>query len=338
MTGATSGYESYSADERVGAAVTPQDATQVPIVVHLSPMPAVSPSFGYLCIALAATLWGSLGVVSRIVLAEGVAPLELSFWRATLAGLLFGFHAVSRGRVRVARDDIAALLAFSVVGVAVFYLSYLFAVAAGGAALASILLYTAPAWVAIASVLWLDEALTPRTLGAIGLTLAGVAFVALGAPRAADGMRIGPAALGWGLLSGLAYASYYLFGKRYFGRYAAPTLFMYALPLGALMLLPGVRFVPKSPATWGWIVFLGIVPTYVALQLYEAGLKRVEATRAVTVATLEPVIAAALAFLVWGEALRLLGYVGAGLVLTGVLVMAAERPHAPEAESPSRDP
>ena len=284
-----------------------------------------SPFIGYLCIALAAALWGSLGVVSRFVLEAGIAPLELSFWRATLAGALFAGHSLVRGRVRVARADAPALCGFAVVGVAVFYLSYLHAVRAGGAALAAILLYTAPAWVVVASALWLHERATRRKLAAIALTLVGVAFVALGASGEETSLRIGPAALGWGLLSGLAYASYYLFGKRYFARYDAATLFMYVLPLGALVLLPGVSFSPKTAATWGWIAFVGVVPTYLALQLYEAGLTRVEATRAVTVATLEPVIAAALAYAVWGEAMRPLGYAGAVLVLAGVLVMSADR-------------
>jgi DME family drug/metabolite transporter len=284
-----------------------------------------SPLLGYLCIALAAALWGSLGVVSRAVLEAGVSPLELSFWRASLAGALFAAHALSRRKVRVARGDVGALVAFAIVGVAVFYLAYLFAVQSGGAALAAILLYTAPAWVAIASALWLGERMTGWKLGALVITLLGVALVAAGAPQAAGGLRVGPAALGWGLLSGLAYACYYLFGKHYFVRYEAPTLFMYALPLGALLLLPAVHFVPKSAATWGWILFVSAVPTYLALRLYEAGLKRVEATRAVTVATLEPVIAAALAFAVWGEALRSVGYMGAALVLAGVLAMSTER-------------
>ena len=277
---------------------------------------------GYLFIALAAALWGSLGVVSRLILEAGVAPLELSVWRALIAGALFALHALRRRRIRVAHADLPALVAFAVVGVSVFYLSYLLAVRTGGAALAAILLYTAPAWVAIAGALWLHEPMSRAKLAALALTLAGVACVALGG-SAGGGIRIGPAALGWGLLSGLVYASYYLFGKRYFTRYEAPTLFMYVLPLGALALLPAVHFAPKSGATWGWIAFVGIVPTYLALQLYEAGLRRVEATRAVTVATLEPVIAAVLAWLVWGEALRPLGYAGAALVLAGVLTMSA---------------
>ena len=285
-------------------------------------MPPTNPVIGYLCIALAAALWGSLGVVSRGVLAAGVDPLELSVWRATIAGALFAVHALARGKVRVARSDYPVLGIFAVIGVSLFYLSYLFAVRTGGAALAAILLYTAPAWVAVASALWLHEPMTRRKIVAVATTLIGVAFVALGAAGDGTGLRIGPAALGWGLLSGLAYASYYLFGKRYFVRYEAATLFMYVLPLGALFLLPLVHFSAKSAATWGWIAFLGVVPTYVALQLYEAGLRRVEATRAVTVATLEPVVAAALAYAVWGEALRPLGYLGAALVLAGVLVMS----------------
>ena len=53
-------------------------------------------------------------------------------------------------------------------------------------------------------------------------------------------------------------------------------------------------------------------------------------------ATLEPVAAAALAYVVWGEALRGLGYLGAALVLAGVLVVATER-EAREAVDPPHE-
>jgi drug/metabolite transporter, DME family len=284
---------------------------------------------GYLYIIAAASLWGSLGVASRGVLRAGVGPLELSFWRASIAGVLFAAQALHRRRTLVAREDRPALAAFAVVGVSIFYLAYLFAVRDGGAALAAILLYTAPAWVAIASALWLHEPMTRRSSLALLLTLAGVACVALGAGGGGGGgggMHVAPMAIVWGLCSGLAYASYYLFGKRYFGRYEPATLFMYALPLGALLLLPLVHFAPKSAATWGWILFVAVVPTWVALQMYGAGLRRLDATRAVTVATLEPVVAALLAFAVWGELLSPVAYLGGGLVLAGVLVTTSEGP------------
>jgi DME family drug/metabolite transporter len=280
---------------------------------------------GYAYIALAAVLWGTLGPAARVALGAGIEPLELSFWRALLGGALFGAHALARGRVRLAPRDLPAVGAFALLGVALFYLSYFRAVRAGGAALAAILLYTAPAWVALASAIWLGERMTARKLAALALTLAGVALVALGSGGAAGGsgdVRIGGEALGWGLVAGVAYAAYYLFGKRYFARYEAPTVLFHALPAGALALLPAVRFAPKDAPTWAAIAFIAIVPTYLAYLVYGVGLRRVEATRAATVATLEPVVAAALAYTVWDEALRPLGYAGAILVLAGVLVIA----------------
>jgi DME family drug/metabolite transporter len=279
----------------------------------------------YLYIVLAALLWGTLGVAARVALDAGVEPLELSFWRALLAGALFALHALGRRRLRVARRDLPAVGAFAVGGVSIFYLSYFLAVRAGGAALAAILLYTAPAWVAVAAALWLGERLTLRKVVALALTLGGVTLVALGSGggRAAGaGVHVSVAAVGWGLLAGLAYAGYYLFGKRYFTRYEAPTVLLYALPLGALVLLPAVHFAPKGPQVWAVLAFIAVVPTYLAYLVYGVGLRRVEASRAATVATLEPVVAAALAYAVWGEALRPGGYVGAGLVLGGVVVMA----------------
>ena len=282
---------------------------------------------GYAYIAAAALLWATIGPAARFALRAGIAPLEISFWRAAIAGLLFLVHAGIRGRLRVARRDLPAVGAFALLGVTILYWAYFRAVELGGAALAAILLYTAPAWVALAAWVWLGERLTARKAIAVALTLAGIALVAV---ESGSGVSAGSAAsrvqaLVWGLLAGLAYAGYYLFGKRYFARYDASTLFAYALPLGAVLLLPGVTFAPKSTTAWLVLLFLALVPTYLAYSLYSIGLGRVEATRAATVATLEPVAAAALAFVVWGEALHGLGYVGAALVIAGVLVVATER-------------
>src|SRR5688572_9249773 len=101
-------------------------------------------------VLVAAVLWGLLGPASYLALRDGVAPLEIAFWRAALGALLFGAHALAgggRAAFRPARADLPALVAFGVVGVSVFYGAYQLAVREGGAALASVLLYTAPAWV-----------------------------------------------------------------------------------------------------------------------------------------------------------------------------------------------
>jgi DME family drug/metabolite transporter len=288
---------------------------------------------GYLLVALAAVLWGSLGPVARLAFDAGVAPIELAFWRATIAGACFAAHGLARGRLRVAAADLPGLAGFALVGVTVFYWSYLRAVEIGGAALAAVLLYTAPAWVAIAAALWLGERLTRRALAALGLVLAGVVLVAFGGGGGPT--SVSAAGIVWGLVSGLAYAAYYLFGKRWLARYDAPTLFMYALPIGALALLPAVRFAPKSAPAWGAILFIAVVPTYLAYLLYAHGLRRVEATRAAMVATLEPVVAAAVAYVAWGERLGTAGTIGGALVLAGVLLATTSHGAAPPHEGPA---
>jgi DME family drug/metabolite transporter len=273
-------------------------------------------------ILLAATLWGLLGPVAYVALREGVSPLEIAFWRAALGSVLHVAHAAVRGSWRIERRDVPAVVAFGAVGVSVFYGSYMLAVERGGAALAAVLLYTAPAWVALLARIFLGERLGARKLVALAATLAGVVLVATAGGGA---LRVDTAGIVWGLVAGWSYATYYLFGRRYFARYDAAGVLALALPVGALGLLPFVDFAPKSRAAWGALLFLAVVPTYAAYLLYAAGLRRVEATRAATVATIEPVVAAVAAYVAFGERLSPMGYVGGAVVLGGVLLVVSER-------------
>ncbi|HYW14251.1 MAG TPA: DMT family transporter, partial [Longimicrobium sp.] len=181
---------------------------------------------GYVFVAIAAVLWGLLGPVTRIALREGMGAVEVAFWRALLGASFFAVHAVAIRKVTLTleRRDLPSVAAFGVVGVAGLMACYSRAVETGGAALAAILLYTAPVWVALLSTLFLRERMTGRKLLALAVATAGVAGIA--AFSGGGGIRLTPAALGWGLASGFAYALYYLFGKRYFARYATATLFI----------------------------------------------------------------------------------------------------------------
>lgn len=287
---------------------------------------------GTLFVAIAASLWGLLGLVTRTALDEGLHPLEVALWRALIGAAFFAVHAAVTRKVRIARADLPMVVAFGVVGVAGLLGSYSQAVDAGGAALAAILLYTAPVWVALLSAAFLNERITRRIVVALSLATAGVVGIAL---SGGGGIRLTPAALGWGLLSGFVYALYYLFGKRYFARYSTATLFIYALPIAALTLLPFVDFRPKSGTAWAALVFVGAVPTYASYVVYSAGLKRIEATRAATVAMVEPVVAAIGAYLMWNERLSPVGYACAAVVLLAVLLMVGGgSPHATQDEPP----
>lgn len=276
---------------------------------------------GYLLIALAAVLWALLGVFSKRLLAAGVPPTEIAFWRAALGGSAFVLHASVRGRLRVRNgSDLAALAAFAAVGVTLFYAALNLAIDAGGVSLAFVLLYSAPAFVAVLAALLLGERLTLRKSALVALSIAGVVLVA----RAGGGeARVGTAAIAWGLTAGLSYASYYLFGKWILARYAPVTIYAVVMPLGALGLAPLVRFEAvrlATPAMWLDLVLMALLSTYLAYLVYYTGLRRTEASRAVLVATIEPVAAAVLAAVLFGERLGAWGLVGGALVLTAAVL------------------
>lgn len=292
-------------------------------------------TIGYSFILLAALCWGLLGPVARGALAAGVTPLEIAFWRAVIGGGCFVGHALwlraRRGATPMRRQHLPLMVLFGLIGVSLFYSAYQFAVQAGGAALASVLLYTAPAWVALIGRAALGERMTAFKTAAVALTLLGVVGIAF---SGASSVQLTWAAIGWGLASSLSYALYYPFGKRYFDAYAPATIFAYALPVGALGLWPLVGFAPKSPGAWGALAFIGVVSTYGAYLAYGAGLKRLEASRASIVATLEPVVAAAVAHWWWDERFGAWGYLGAALVITAAFLAAADSTSADEHPAP----
>jgi len=283
---------------------------------------------GALLVLAAALLWSLVGPFSRVVLDAGVSPLEIAFWRATIAGAAFVLHAVLAGHARLrpwpaGGHDLAALAGFALVGVTLFFASLVLAIDAGGISLAVVLLYTAPAFVVLLAWPLLGETPTPRKLLLVALALLGVALVTR---AGGGGVTVSTASLAWGLAAGASYASYYLFGKWVLERYRPVTVFAWVLPIGALGLWPLVDFAPKDGATWAWLVLLGLVSTYLAYLAYYSGLRRTEASRAVLVATVEPVAAALWAAALFGERLGWWGWAGAALVLAAAAAAGARRP------------
>lgn len=284
---------------------------------------------GYPLVLLAACLWGLIGIIAKGILETGVGPVEIAFWRAALGGSLFVVHAAVVGRlglepasVRHKLRDLAWFAAFGLIGVTLFYAALNLSIDRGGISLAFILLYTAPAFVAIFAWWLLREPLGVRKAALVGLAMAGVALVA---SDRGTGIQVSVPAVAWGLAAGASYASYYIFGKWMLGRYRPVSIYAFVLPVGAVGLFPLVDFAPKTPTAWLLLVLLAVVSTYIAYLAYFTGLKRVEASRAVLVATIEPVVAAVLAAAVFGERFGTAGFVGSALVLTAAALSSVRR-------------
>ena len=109
--------------------------------------------------------------------------------------------------------------------------------------------------------------------------------------------------------------------------FAAVTWNIFHAPLSAFLR-------PSGFAQWGWVLFIAFFGTVLAFICYTEGIKRIGATRASITATLEPITAGLIAWLLLGETMELWQIVGAALVIASVIGLQASKTTGKTAESP----
>ncbi len=269
---------------------------------------------------LAAILWGTIGPVAKYAFVNGMTPIDVAFWRGLIGGLFFLFEAFYNRSITVAKKDIFPLILFSLIGVLGLEATNLLCVQLGGAGFASILLYSAPIWVFIFSVIFLNEKITKKKIIALILALIGVIGISF-TQLTNSNVQIGFWAVLCGLVSGISYASFYLFGKIYFHKYNAFTLYGYAFPLASILLLPYSNIKIQNSQSIIVILYMGIPATYLAYRFYSWGLKRIEATKASVITMIEPLVAVILGTFIWSETLSLM-QIGFGfIILLGIYLI-----------------
>ncbi len=291
---------------------------------------------GYIFIFIAATCWGFLGILGRIAMNEGPGPLDVAFWRALLGGLFMLLHAAYKKDLRIhSRNDFVVFCLFGIFSIASFFVAYQYAVRDGGAPLAAVLLYTAPAWVAVFSRIFFGLRFTTITLIAIAMALIGVMLISVSGIDTADVNEAGPAlasqgisqglplmGIFFGLLSGFLYATHYIVTKKYMASYSPFTLYGYSSLVAALCILPFINLnFDLSAVAWFAIIGIAFISTYIAYWTYCEGIKRLNPTKAAVLATLEPVVATIAAWVIWGESFSGFGWLGAMLIVLTVLVL-----------------
>ena len=281
---------------------------------------------GVLAVAVAASTWGTLGIFSKMLYADGVSFEALVAFRAVVGWIaVVGFVLATGGleRLRVSARDLAFLAPLGIVGIGLFYLFYFFTVRESAVGTAAVLLYSSPAFVVALAWLFLGEDLGQTRLLALGLTVGGV-FLVAGAYDPAN-LEVTPTVLATGLLSGLTYGLYSIFGRPVAGRLAPATILSYALFFAAILLslaaIPTLHTLHGLPTTSYVVLFmLAVVHTTLAFGLYTFGLGRLGAGRAAIVATVEPVVAGALGVGLLGEELTVPKVLGAALVVSGAVL------------------
>ncbi|MEW5942192.1 MAG: DMT family transporter [Chloroflexota bacterium] len=303
----------------------------------MSASPTRSASRGYF-IALAATvLWSSTGVIiSYLSRTYALPSLVLAFWRdlSLSLGLVIVFLAFSPARLKLPDNARAFFLLYGFI-VAIFNSAWTFSVEFNGAAVATALAFSSPAFTAVLSRWILKERITPVKLASVAMSLAGIALVSGAWDLSA--WQVNPAGIFFGLFTGLAFAFYNLMGKTASNRgidswttllyaFGGATVFLFFFNLGfdALSSRPlfgDMLWLGDSLPGWTILVLLGIGPTLVGFGLYTLSLDYLPATVSSLIATLEPVLTSIWAYLIFGESLAPPQLFGGALVFAGVILL-----------------
>ncbi|GAB1645990.1 EamA family transporter [Krasilnikovia sp. MM14-A1259] len=291
------------------------------------------------------------GTVSKLVLRAGVPAPQLTLLRAAgaFAGLLVLSLLIPPGPRRLAlqRREVPLLLVYGVSGFCLVPMLYFVAISRMPVGIALLFEYMAPLLVALWARFGQHQPVRPRLWAGLVLSLTGLACVAeVWGEFHLDGLGVAA-----GLGAAVLLTFYYVLGARGVQHRDALSLTTWAF---AAATAAGLLIRAVTPGTADWsalsrseagipvvllccsVVLFGSILPYL---LVAGALRHLPATSVGILGMVEPVIAAAVAWLVLGrgEALNAAQLAGGALVLAGVTLAETAR-ITPETGTPSAEP
>lgn len=297
----------------------------------MPPAPDTAADRRALCVLLAgACTIGCAPILVRWAEAGGAGPSAVGFWRLTAALPLLALLNRTRGGNGPGRPSRAALAAGVLLAVDLAFWHY--GLRLTSVADATVLSNLTP--ILVTGVAWLLFKERPRAVFLLGLAGA-VAGAAVMAAAHGGGSARPPAQAHLGdLLSALTalwYGGYFIFVREARRTAGAPAVMFWSSAAGAPVMLAAALLLrePLLPASSsGWLPLLALGLMHVVGQGAIAwALGRLAASLTSVVVLVQPVVAAALGWILFGEALGPAQAAGAALVLGGVvLAQSAARP------------
>jgi len=285
---------------------------------------------GYLLVILAATMWGTNGVVAKYLFGQGVSPSMLVQMRSALAFvILFGALALfKKDLIRITKKDLLFMVTFGIGGMGMVNFMYFYTISKTNVATAVLIQYTAPVFITIFAVSFQGERFTRVKVASLALAFWGC-FLMVGGYNPAL-LKLNVVGLICGLIAALFFAFYTLYGEWGLKRYSPWTMVVYAF--GFIALFWGLFVTPWELsqrgyllALWPYFLYVAVVGTAIPFGLFFQGVKYIRATRAGITSTMEPIVAGVVSYLLLGESLFLPQIIGGISVIVAIILLQAER-------------
>lgn len=287
-------------------------------------------------VVASAACFGTLGVLANLAYARGAEPLPMLAWRFALVTTLMVVYQALRDRraLRVGFSDVGRFAALSLTGYGAASLCFFFALKFAPASVVAVLLYAYPALVTLAG--WALDGRRPDGWRMAALVGTFIGCILVLDPFGAGAVRPLGVVLGFG--AALGYAAFNVLSHRWMSRSPRSVLMAYTFGISAVVvsLLGVATGSPPLPVDWPvevWALVgaIVLVPTFAAVVLYLEGIRGLGPSQAAIVSTLEPLFTIALAAALLGERLTAVQWMGAALVVAGVVTAETgeRRPQEP---------
>lgn len=281
----------------------------------------------FLFICLAGVLWGTSGIFVHYLTPLGLTSIQLSAIRGTVSFTVMALYALIFKR-SLFKARAKEILLFFFIGLMLFATAtcYYTAMTLTSVSTAVVLMYTAPVYVLIFSVLKLGEKISIPKIAAIAFMLIGCCLVS----GLIGGVRFTPLGLLIGALSGITYAIYNILTKIAVERgsdavsvsiygflFMTVTAIIFCRPIG-IFEVAAAHPLPAIPLMIG----LGICTFVLPYFLYTLSMKHIPAGTASALGIIEPMAATLFSVILFRETLSVFAVIGIALILIATVILA----------------
>ena len=286
--------------------------------------------YSFLLIVLACVLWGTSGIFVHYLSPLGYTSLNMTGARAIVAFLCLLAYTLTFNRKALCVKPKHLLLFFGIglsfFGTAGFYFT---SMTMTSVSTAVVLMYTAPIYVTVFSVMFLGEKMTRSKLVSVILVIAGCIMVS----GAVGGMTFEPLGVLIGVLSGIAYAAYNILTKIAMRAGAEPsstTLYCFlSASIASLFFADPIglaEVTAEAPLTnIAALIALGVITCVIPYLAYTLALRRLPAGVASSMGIIEPMSATLFSVLLFGEELGIVKIAGMAAILIAVALLGREK-------------
>jgi drug/metabolite transporter (DMT)-like permease len=260
----------------------------------------------------AAVLFGVSSVVAADVF-DAVSAARVAQFRSVVAALVLGAIAYRRGLT--SHGGNLALLALLGVNLAAVTVTFYWAIERLGVGPGTTIQFTAPVLVLV-WMRWVERRHVPPLAWAAGaLAVVGTSLMTGG-----WGVGLDPIGVLAAVAAALTFGSYLVLGERLGARLPALTVIAYGFAFSALIWVVVVppRIDDLTSGSWIRLIFVGLLGTAAPFLLELSGLRRADPGSVGVVATAEPVVGAAVAWMALGQVLTPIQVVGGTITALSV--------------------